>query len=87
MELLLVFGAEAGVGVDDADELRVGLLRKLLEEADDVAVFEADDGDAHRSGRGLRGERGGERAEDSEKEETKRRAGRHRSMLARARRL
>jgi hypothetical protein len=35
----------------------------------------------------LRGERGGERAEDSEKEETKRRAGRHRSMLARARRL
>jgi hypothetical protein len=48
MELLFVFGAEGGIGVDDADELRVVLFGELLQEADDVAVLEADDSDANR---------------------------------------
>jgi hypothetical protein len=48
MELLLVFGAQCGVSVDDPHEFRVVLFRELLQEADDMAVFEADDGDANR---------------------------------------
>jgi len=39
MELLLVFGAQRAVGVDDAYQLRVVLFRKLIEESDYVAVF------------------------------------------------
>ena len=45
-ELLLVFGGERGVGFDDGDELDLGMLAESAEEAADVAVFEADDGDA-----------------------------------------
>jgi hypothetical protein len=45
MELLLVFGAEGRVGVDNADELRIVLAGEFVEEADDVSMLEADDGD------------------------------------------
>ena len=50
MELLLVFGAQRGVGVDDAHEFCVVLFRELLKETDDMAVLEADDGDANGGG-------------------------------------
>ncbi len=59
MELLLIFGAECGVGVDDADEPGVVLQGKGVQESSDVAVFEADDGDAD----GLRLRGGGGTAE------------------------
>jgi len=50
MELLFVFGAQCGVGVDDAHQFCVVLLRELWQKADDVAVLEADDGDANGGG-------------------------------------
>ena len=38
--------AKCCVGLDDGDELDVGMLLESAEEAADVAVLEADDGDA-----------------------------------------
>src|SRR6185503_10146958 len=49
-ELLAVFRAEAGICIGDADELYVLMLRKLREEAGDMAVLEANDGDFQWSG-------------------------------------
>ena len=47
VELFLVFAAQRRVGVHDAHQLCVLLLRKLLQESDDVPMLEADDGDAN----------------------------------------
>jgi hypothetical protein len=62
LKLLFVFGAEGGIGVDDADQLGVVLLGELLQKSDDVAVLEADDGDA--DGLLLGRERGGDQSEE-----------------------
>lgn len=45
MELLLVFGAQGRIGVDDADKLSIVLEWEGMQEARDMAVLEADDGD------------------------------------------
>jgi hypothetical protein len=50
VELLSVFVTEGWIRVHDPDKLSIGLLRKLLEKADDVAVFKADNGNANRGG-------------------------------------
>jgi hypothetical protein len=46
--------AEGGVGVGDADQLDFGVRREVVEEALDVAVDQADDGDSD-GGLGLSG--------------------------------
>lgn len=48
MELLLVLGAQCRIGIDDCNQLYFVLLRKSMEEAGDVSVFETDDRDADR---------------------------------------
>ena len=46
MELLLVLRAQCCVGIDDGDQFCIMLLRKGVQEAGDVPVFETDDRDA-----------------------------------------
>ena len=68
MELLLVFGAQRRVGVDDAHQFCVVLLRELWQKADDMAVLEADDGDANGSGlsKNLRRDKSGDDGDSEE---------------------
>ena len=52
VELLRILVEERAAGVGDADDLDVGAMEVVLEESVNVAVDEADDGDAKRwSGR------------------------------------
>ena len=46
MELRGVLLAQRGVGFGDADELDLGVRRQVMQEAPDVVVNQADDGDA-----------------------------------------
>ena len=60
VEALGILVGEGGVGLDDGDELGVGVVGEGVQKAGDVAVYKADDGDT--DGRGLGSERrGGER--------------------------
>ncbi len=50
VELSGVLLAQGGVGLGDADQLDLGVRRQVMQEAPDVIVIQADDGDADVSG-------------------------------------
>jgi len=81
MKVFLVFGAQGGVGIDDADQLCVLLPRESVQESCDMPVLEADD--SHANGCLLSGEMGAEDAEDGDEQQgqTACATGAHRVML------